>query len=249
MSGKNRDLIDPGEVEIKYEDCEIHGPYLSFVTASSTSGCAVCLFNGQDGIHYLARYKGLHEQETSQDHIEALRVAGVPERYLDCRFANFWPESDDQVMALREAEAYAANFGVAISDGKNLLFLGGAGTGKTHLAVAILSQLIVRGQRVRYVDARKRIGFGVGMNPADLVVIDNVGHAQHQNHIAPIQGLLMDRYDAALPTIVVSSLGRNAIESALDRHCLDRLSEGGSKVVRFNWESYRRANRTKQLRT
>jgi DNA replication protein DnaC len=86
-------------------------------------------------------------------------AAGLPERYAHCRLANFLvsspaaAERDQLVRARAAAQAYVDGFFEA--DGNDpegggrfresgLLFVGPAGAGKTHLAVAVLAELVER---------------------------------------------------------------------------------------------------------
>src|SRR5687767_4845519 len=66
--------------------------------------------------------------------------SGIPKRYLECSFDNYHPFDDGQVKPLALARAYASNYPDVA---RGLMFTGPCGTGKTHLAVAILRQLIL----------------------------------------------------------------------------------------------------------
>jgi DNA replication protein DnaC len=75
-----------------------------------------------------------------------MRAARIPERYMQCEFDTFVPQPDAhalQTKARIDAIAFARDFPVARFEG--LLFTGTIGTGKTHLAVATLKDLIRRG--------------------------------------------------------------------------------------------------------
>src|SRR5438105_15151827 len=64
-------------------------------------------------------------------------AAQVPERYRDCSFSDF----NDTNMALKKAKSIAQEFAAAYPVVEaGLLFLGPAGHGKTHLAIAILHE-------------------------------------------------------------------------------------------------------------
>jgi DNA replication protein DnaC len=91
------------------------------------------------------------------------------------------PVNETQVRSL-----YAGSF---LSTGSNVLLVGGTGTGKTHLAIAIARRLIKQGQRGRYfnvvdlvnqLEAEKLAGRGGKLAESlvrlDLVVLDELGY-------------------------------------------------------------------------
>lgn len=92
---------------------------------------------------------------------ERLRRAGIPERYRDCRLSNFEtsapdPRDQEQLERARAAceryvDAFLSSDGDFSSSG--LLLIGRPGTGKSHLAAAVLAELIWRyGVDGRFVD-------------------------------------------------------------------------------------------------
>ena len=94
----------------------------------------------------------------------SLARARIPHRYEHCDFENFdtdiWserPEAPGWNRSLAQArvvvEAFTRDFPAASETG--LLLMGPCGVGKTHLAVAALRQLMLRGHRVRYYDYRE----------------------------------------------------------------------------------------------
>ena len=94
----------------------------------------------------------------------ALTRARIPKRYEHCDFENFdtdiW-ESTAEAAAwnrrLAEAkltvEGFARNYPAASETG--ILLMGSCGTGKTHLAVAALRELMLRGHGARFYDYRE----------------------------------------------------------------------------------------------
>ncbi len=72
-----------------------------------------------------------------------VRGAGIPQRYREkCVFSEFKPNHESQRDALTIAKRYAEEYPALPGDRNGLLFLGPCGTGKTHLAVAILQDIL-----------------------------------------------------------------------------------------------------------
>lgn len=105
---------------------------------------------------------------TSGDRTDrALARARVPERYRHCDFANFETDNEiegvanDQLLAwnrnLTQAklvvERFAAEFPASCEHG--LLLMGPCGVGKTHLAVAALKEVVLRGHSGLFYDYRE----------------------------------------------------------------------------------------------
>lgn len=92
---------------------------------------------------------------------QLLRHAGVPDRYLSCSLRNFGTQNVDErirgalTRAHTTSQSYVDHF--LNSDGtfchSGLLYIGPPGIGKTHLAAAVLKELIKRYRvRGRFVD-------------------------------------------------------------------------------------------------
>lgn len=68
-----------------------------------------------------------------------LDVARIPPRFRQCSFHNYYPKNDSQFFAHSFASKLVEQY-PAVESG--LLFMGSVGVGKTHLAIAILKDLI-----------------------------------------------------------------------------------------------------------
>ncbi len=91
--------------------------------------------------------------ERRRDLIEA---SAIPERYGHCNLENYsGPLSPSQMRVLEVSKRYAASF----PDVKGgLIYTGGWGVGKTHLAVGVLKAVAASGHSILFADSRELIG-------------------------------------------------------------------------------------------
>src|ERR1051325_647992 len=83
--------------------------------------------------------------QTSDHYQRLFQNARIPARYQHCTLANYDAgDSESKWIAKREAQIVLDDF--LVIDGRGLLLIGPVGVGKTHLAVAILRELIERYQ-------------------------------------------------------------------------------------------------------
>src|SRR5688572_5598521 len=68
-----------------------------------------------------------------------LEAARIPPRFHECSFHNYYPKNDSQYFAHSFASRLTDEY-PAVESG--LLFMGSVGVGKTHLAIAVLKELI-----------------------------------------------------------------------------------------------------------
>ena len=107
---------------------------------------------------------------TSGDRTDrALAKARVPERYRHCDFENFDADLQYDHASPNEAEAwrrsltqaklvvqkFAKDFPFVDDEGHGLLLMGTCGVGKTHLAVAALKEIVLRGHTGLFYDYRE----------------------------------------------------------------------------------------------
>jgi DNA replication protein DnaC len=112
-------------------------------SANDTSTCALCDGTGwtlvvEDGVEIARRC------ECAEDRVRrrAVERARVPDRYRHCTLDDFelWnPEDPTLGKALREVQEFVDLFP---NTDKGLVLMGPVGTGKTHLAVAALQQIL-----------------------------------------------------------------------------------------------------------
>lgn len=185
----------------------------------------------------------------------ALLRAGIPARYAQKTLANFCVSEPGQAAALAQARALVAAVLNRPARAPCLLFLGRPGTGKSHLACAVVQALLPRRSARRYRqvdllrelrDTRRRESpltereFIERLAGLDLLVLDEVG-AQPATEAE--RGQLFDvldaRYESRRPTLLVSNLNLEALQQELGERVIDRLREGERALVVFDWASQR----------
>lgn len=178
-----------------------------------------------------------------------LAAAGVPPRYADCSFRAFKTtresvaESEQLQRAKSVAERYVEEF---LGEGgfatHGLLFHGPPGVGKTHLSVAVLTEIIrryrVRGLFVDFTtlihqiqstfepgspDSKQRLLDPV--TDAEILVLDELGAQKPSPWVREILYLVMNsRYNRRLPTLFTSNYAPGSGKAERDRG-LDRAPE------------------------
>ncbi|MBK1620699.1 ATP-binding protein [Lamprobacter modestohalophilus] len=198
-------------------------------------------------------------QEAAQRRLEvALGRSGIPPRFQGKTFADYQTRVPQQQRAREVCKTYAERFVALGGMSDNLLLLGGPGTGKTHLACAILAQVIRAGHTGLFMTAYEalstlRESYGPQalrsereamalLSDPELLVLDELGLAIGRD--ATRQALLFQvlnaRYGQQRATIVLGNLRLSELTQFLGERIVDRLCDGASPVVSFNWPSHRR---------
>ena len=150
-----------------------------------------------------------------------LAEARIPPRYQRCDLTNFLTYPNEELIrALARAREFADAFPVV---DKALLLIGPPGVGKTHIAVAVLRQVIqTRGARGLYYDTRTLLSsIRSTYNPvirtaemdilrpvmeAELLVLDDLGAERLTDWVEETMNLIVNtRYNDEKPTIFTSN--------------------------------------------
>lgn len=130
-------------------NCGMHGPYIAKYLRSilnpsepeTLTECPICYMEKRE-----QRRKEAEEQERLAQERFTIGVlrgrAKIPPRFKDCSFDNYVATTPAQQRALVTARGFAENFRKAFEGGHNLTFCGTCGTGKTHLAGAVMNDVI-----------------------------------------------------------------------------------------------------------
>jgi DNA replication protein DnaC len=236
----------------RQEVCDKHGAFESKnLFRNVWTRCPICSKERDEAIRAEAEAEKARERE--RKHREALHYSAIPARFIGRTFDNYRATTNEQRQALTVARDYSENFDRYAAKGQGLVFMGKPGTGKSHLAAAILQVHMQR--NVRYMTCldlirairetwrrdserseRKVLDIIRGL---ELLVLDEVG-AQYGTEGE--QTILFDvldmRYRDLTPTVILSNQHADGLKAYLGERTFDRLRET-SQVVQFLWDSHR----------
>lgn len=222
--------------------CKKHGKYKGFirVDTAESSPCPVCIKELEDAAE---------KQKRERDHLQKLlgRIDGLSARYESAGFKNFFISEKSRV-AFNRVLAFA-------KEPKNtwLLLLGNNGTGKTHLAHAVLKMTggIYREFSTiatELLDAQNGYGVGIGATInkygyTPMLVIDEIDKVKDtEGRINWLNDILRIRYNELLPTILCGNIDLETLCNRIDlnggKTMQSRITEVG-EIILCDWESYR----------
>lgn len=199
-------------------------------------------------------------QETDQElnkRIKEFHVAGshIPERHKNSGFGNYVVNHEGQKNAKEQCKALFRDFRDGIN--RNLIMLGRTGTGKTHLACAVIRCAIETRKFARYTTSEDLAAdIAAAWKRADdseknaiwryveydLLIIDEYGlHDRHEKHLELVHKVLYERYDAGKPTMLISNMTLQDVGdvkgliSDLGDRLWSRFQHDGLTVVECNW--------------
>lgn len=247
-------IDDLGSAEV---DCQQHGPYTTHGVRymgkrEIWSQCPSCK---EAALAAERQAEAQKIAEAQRAKIESMiNDSMIPRRFIGRSFDNYNSVTDGQKSALGVAKDYAAAFKEHYKRGTGLIFSGLPGTGKSHLAAAILQGIIpeysgmyitcmglIRAVRNTWRKDSESSETEVLSTLANvpLLVIDEIGVQYGTDGEQTIIFDVLDRrYRDMMPTILLTNQAKQGFKEFIGDRSFDRLVEN-SKWVAFDWDSYR----------
>lgn len=240
------------ERETRPAQCPEHGPYLSLnIVRKVWSRCPTC--QAEAAQKHADEEAARLQKEAEAHHRRMLAEVRIPARFERCGFDTFVADTDDMRHALTVCRDYAERFSEHAVRGASLVLSGKPGTGKSHLAGAILRALMQRG--VRYVtcmdmiravretwrrDSERTETQVLGyLADLELLVIDEIGMQYGTDGEQTIIFDVLDRrYRDMRPVILITNQDKEGLKACVGDRVFDRLRET-ARWVAFDWQSYR----------
>jgi DNA replication protein DnaC len=192
--------------------------------------------------------KRVREEERRRDLFEypetKMKESGVASLHLGCSLENY--EGGEKYRAIAKACA---------DEPSNLVLWGGTGGGKTHLAVAILREIVRRGGKAFFITAAELLleirstfkpnswedeaAVVAKYGDMPILVLDDLGAEQTTPWAITTLQLIIDRrYREERPTIITSNLSPEQIEKQIGFRIASRLA--GMKIGEVKMPDYRK---------
>lgn len=247
--------------DTKIDQCEKHGEftneYMDYGPMGKRwTGCPKCAEEAR--LQRQEESKREEEEKRRQDWIQTrLKHSRIPKKFEGKSFDDFEainPKAEARKSAVME---YADTVCSKDHGGKSLIMVGKLGNGKTHLACALLADVIRRtgnmGKYVTFSEVVRRVKAS-WKNDSDeteeqvyqslakplLLIIDEVGMQNFTEFEQTVAYEVINaRYLEELPTVLVTNLQAKDLSPTIGERAVDRLREGGGKALDFDWDSYR----------
>jgi len=190
-------------------------------------------------------------QHIRQNMETCLKHAGVPPKYLHCSFENF-QVMDENRMCVNACGHYLSH---PRPDFPGLYLYENCGTGKTHLAAAIVRKLLLKGKQVVFTcvprlcfEIKKAFHNNCKVTEQDAIqayvsceylVLDDLGVEKPTEWVKKTLGyIIYERDNMFKPTIITSNLSLDEMSHQVDHRIASRIA-GMGPVVRVQGPDWR----------
>jgi DNA replication protein DnaC len=170
-----------------------------------------------------------------------LSACRIPPRYEDCRLSTFDPISPSHASALEKALKFCRGYPfLGHDEGLGLLLTGNTGVGKTHLAVAVLRELVTqKGARGQFWDFHQlmreiknsydaetkttEIQVLAPVMETDILLLDDLGAWRITDWMNDtLFQILNSRYLAKRPTLITTNFQDRSVDEVKRADALER---------------------------
>lgn len=243
-------------------NCKAHGHFIDIHhsgkgrISQGWKGCPECA----EAVHQERMREEERERQMELMRNRARRFVAqsdIPKRFSGKSFDTYRPVNGKATSILRKIREYSDVVSGGRHEGRSLILLGNVGNGKTHLACALLEDVILRtckpghywtfAELVRDVKASWRKGSEESEQDvynrfaaSELAILDEVGMQNFTEFEQTVAYEAVNaRYLLERPTVVITNLPASELSACLGERVVDRLRESGGKAFDFDWDSYR----------
>ena len=214
--------------------------------------CPACL--GDASAPAVAGLEERAERQEQRDTAKRLEQAGVPAKFADSSFENWNPTTERATRMAKVMGKYVQEFASSRRKRDGFIFTGAPGTGKTHIACAIVSGLARGGFNSRYLSVptfTRAVKASYGrpgqtdlllrsVIDSDFLVMDEIDlHGSSDVDYTILYDIINSRYErSGAPVLVISNRPVDRLIVDLDGRIVSRIL-GAHPPMIFDWPSQR----------
>ena len=172
-----------------------------------------------------------------EEKISIKKKSGILQRFFDSSFDNFVIENEVQQSIVTSLDEFKFD--------KNIIMSGSTGSGKTHLANALINKMVDNGLRGFYVSfydlsdikINDQIAFD-RIRSCDFLIIDEYGITDTEFKSSLLYEIIDTRYKKMKYTMVITNKSLAEFSRSIIDPLKSRLKEGYISLV-CNWGDYR----------
>ena len=227
--------------------CSIHSnePIFLVFDRETCKLCAAELIEKSKNQSFSDQNKALHDQR--------VMIANIPDRHAKCSLDNY----EVKHLVQRNAKSQVVSYVHQLLDGGNgnLLMYGKTGTGKTHLACAVISTLLKKKKMVKYIrsedivqiffdswdrrDISEKQVIQQFLDPEILVIDEYSLHDTSEKKSEILHKIISARYDKKKSIILISNESLEKIQQQLGDRNWSRMHHDGLFLINFTWDDER----------
>lgn len=198
----------------------------------TSHSCVICL--GRGFISYTGepceQCNGAAYRQAQKE--KAMANTGIPNRFINATIDTYIPKNPTQETAMVVLKEYANDLQNMLERGIGVTLHGAVGTGKTHLAVAILSIAISKLYSVHFAaedtifdnfkenwgEPEKEIQYLTKLQKVRFLVIDDIGIRRPSDYVSDrYEAIFNTRYANGLPTIITTNKSPTELREVYER--------------------------------